>query len=49
MKYKTKYRRFGILLALILLIPLSGKAQSAQQAQELLDAVAEKVSIYEDI
>ena len=49
MKYKTKYRRFGILLALILLIPFSGKAQSAQQAQELLDAVAEKVSSYEDI
>ena len=49
MKYKTKYRRFGILLALILFIPFSGKAQSAQQAQELLDAVAEKVSSYEDI
>ena len=49
MKYKTKYRRFGILLALILLIPFNGKAQSAQQAQELLDAVAEKVSSYEDI
>jgi len=49
MKHKTKYRRFGILLAISLLIPFSGKAQSAQHAQELLDAVAEKVSGYEDI
>jgi outer membrane lipoprotein-sorting protein len=49
MKYKTKYRRFGILLALILLIPFSGKCQGTQQAQKLLDAVAEKVSSYEDI
>jgi outer membrane lipoprotein-sorting protein len=49
MKYKTKYQRFGILLAMSLLIPFSGKGQSAQQAQELLDAVAEKVSSYQDI
>ena len=49
MKYKTKYQRFGILLAISLLIPFSGEGQSAQQAQELLDAVAEKVSSYQDI
>ena len=49
MNYKNKYQRFGILLAISLLIPFSGKGQGTQQAQKLLDAVAEKVSSYEDI
>ena len=49
MNYKNKYQRFGILLAIGLLIPFSGKGQGTQQAQKLLDAVAEKVSSYEDI
>lgn len=49
MKRKIKYLFFSTLWAMIMLGPIKGIGQNAQQAQALLDAVAKKVSSYGNI
>ena len=49
MKLKNKLLIYSASLALILLSPVRTLAQDAQQAQALLDAVANKVSSYNNI
>ena len=49
MKRKINNTFLGLVLALIMLMPMSGWSQGAQQAQALLDEVAQKVSSYKNI
>lgn len=49
MKFKINHTFTLVFAALLFLMPLRSWGQSAQQAQALLDAVADKVSSYENI